>query len=123
MRLFGILVLTPALMAMQSAFAQGDIHKVKHVIIVMQENHSFDNYFGALAYAPGSPYHTPGASHDRDDSNGGCRKDDHNRRPGGDCSRLSERCDNSVVPRQRHTEPQTRADCSCTETNARTTSY
>ena len=68
MRLFGTrrallaLALTPALMAMQSAFAQGDIHKVKHVIIVMQENHSFDNYFGALAYAPGSPYHTPGAN-------------------------------------------------------------
>ena len=33
------------------------IHKIQHVIIVMQENHSFDNYFGALAYAPGSPYH------------------------------------------------------------------
>jgi phospholipase C len=37
----------------------GDVHKVKHVIVVMQENHSFDNYFGALAYAPGSPYHQP----------------------------------------------------------------
>jgi phospholipase C len=30
------------------------IRKVKHVILVMQENHSFDNYFGALAYAPSS---------------------------------------------------------------------
>jgi phospholipase C len=39
------------------AFGDGDIGKVKHVIVVMQENHSFDNYFGALAYAPGSPYH------------------------------------------------------------------
>ena len=29
----------------------GGIHAVKHVIIVMQENHSFDNYLGALAYA------------------------------------------------------------------------
>jgi phospholipase C len=37
----------------------GGIHAVKHVIIVMQENHSFDNYLGALAYAPGSPYHGP----------------------------------------------------------------
>src|SRR5215468_9673799 len=37
--------------------AEGNVHKVKHIIIVMQENHSFDNYFGALAYAPGSPYH------------------------------------------------------------------
>src|SRR5437899_9221952 len=48
--------------------ANGDVHKVKHVIIVMQENHSFDNYFGALAYAPGSPYHT---------TSGGCRQEDH----------------------------------------------
>src|SRR5258708_6698915 len=36
----------------------------------MQENHSFDNYFGALAYAAGSPYHTPGNTH-------GCAADDH----------------------------------------------
>jgi phospholipase C len=31
------------------------LQKVKHIIILMQENHSFDNYFGALAYAPGVP--------------------------------------------------------------------
>jgi phospholipase C len=37
------------------------IQKLKHVIIVMQENHSFDSYFGALSYAPGSPYHAPAA--------------------------------------------------------------
>jgi phospholipase C len=59
---FGILNAPPAR-------GDGDIKKVKHVIVIMQENHSFDNYFGALAYAPASPYH-----------NGldGCRKDDHN---------------------------------------------
>src|SRR5215472_2117414 len=45
------------LLAPRAAAADGDLHKVNHVIIVMQENHSFDNYFGALAYAPGSPYH------------------------------------------------------------------
>ena len=39
-----------------------------NVIVIMQENHSFDNYFGALAYAPNSPY--------RHDLNG-CRKEDH----------------------------------------------
>ena len=39
------------------AFAQNvDLRKVNHIIIVMQENHSFDNYFGVLAYASGSPY-------------------------------------------------------------------
>ena len=36
---------------------KGDANKVNHIIVIMQENHSFDNYFGALAYAPGSPYH------------------------------------------------------------------
>jgi phospholipase C len=42
----------------QEARADGNLQKVNHIIIVMQENHSFDNYFGALAYAPGSPYHS-----------------------------------------------------------------
>ena len=52
------------------------LNKVNHIIIAMQENHSFDSYFGALPYAPGlaSPaagatptYHpptTPGAACD-----------------------------------------------------------
>ena len=39
------------------ANADGDLSKVKHIIIVMQENHSFDNYFGVLPYVPGGPYH------------------------------------------------------------------
>jgi phospholipase C len=30
------------------AQADGPLKKVKHIIIVMQENHSFDNYFGVL---------------------------------------------------------------------------
>jgi len=50
------------------ALAQGGLHRVNHIIIVMQENHSFDNYFGALAYAPGSPYHN---------ANGACLPSDH----------------------------------------------
>jgi phospholipase C len=33
------------------------LQNVNHIIIVMQENHSFDNYFGALPYVPGGPYH------------------------------------------------------------------
>jgi len=49
-----------------SATADGDLRKVQHIVIVMQENHSFDNYFGTLAYAPGSPYHS-----------GPCRDHDH----------------------------------------------
>jgi phospholipase C len=62
-----------ALMFPSSLRAEGDLRKVKHVIIIMQENHSFDNYFGTLALAPGSPYHQP----DRDDRTAGCAKDDH----------------------------------------------
>ncbi len=60
-----------------SAFADGNLQKVKHVIIVMQENHSFDNYFGALAYAPGSPYHN---------GNGNCSSSDHTCVDGLTCS-------------------------------------
>jgi phospholipase C len=44
------------------------LHKINHIIIVMMENHSFDNYLGALAYAPGSPYHV---------TSGGCSDQDH----------------------------------------------
>jgi len=44
-------------LAAKPARADGNLHKVNHIIIVMQENHSFDNYFGVLPYAPASPYH------------------------------------------------------------------
>jgi len=33
--------------------------RLEHVILVIQENHSFDNYFGVLPYAAGSPFHAP----------------------------------------------------------------
>jgi phospholipase C len=47
------------------ARADGNLHNVKHIVIIMQENHSFDNYFGALPYAPGGPYHSgPCAAND-----------------------------------------------------------
>ncbi len=48
----GVCTLCPA-----AAQAKGSLQKINHIIVVMQENHSFDNYFGALPYAPGSPYH------------------------------------------------------------------
>lgn len=44
------------------------LNKVNHIIIVMLENHSFDNYFGSLAYVPDGQYHT---------SSLGCAADDH----------------------------------------------
>jgi phospholipase C len=56
------------LLLSSAALADGDIKKINHIIIVMQENHSYDNYFGVLAYAPGSPYHN---------GNGACASSDH----------------------------------------------
>jgi phospholipase C len=74
-----LFLIASALASTQPAQAQGDPHKAKHIIVIMQENHSFDNYFGALAYAPGGPYHSPkrDGDDDRDDRNGGCRPEDH----------------------------------------------
>ena len=37
--------------------ADGDLGKVNHFVFMMQENRSFDNYFGALPYVPGGAYH------------------------------------------------------------------
>src|SRR5215471_21462253 len=68
--------------ALESASHDRGVHKVKHVIVIMQENHSFDNYFGALAYAPGTPYHSPR----RDDRDGGCAANDHTCVDGLTCS-------------------------------------
>jgi phospholipase C len=59
-------LLLAALAVPLAARATGDLGRVGHVVIVMQENHSFDNYLGALPYAPGGPYHP-----------GPCRDDDH----------------------------------------------
>ncbi len=33
----------------------GDIHKIKHVVVIMQENRSFDTYFGTYPGADGIP--------------------------------------------------------------------
>jgi phospholipase C len=34
---------------------QGDIHAIKHVVVIMQENRSFDSYFGTYPGADGIP--------------------------------------------------------------------
>lgn len=57
--------------------AEGNLQNVKHIIVIMQENHSFDDYFGALAYAPGSPYHN---------ASGSCLPSDHNCVDGLSCT-------------------------------------
>jgi phospholipase C len=38
-----------------SASARKGIHKIRHVVIIMQENRSFDNYFGTFRGADGIP--------------------------------------------------------------------
>ncbi|MGH9422205.1 MAG: alkaline phosphatase family protein, partial [Thermoanaerobaculia bacterium] len=40
------------------ARADGNLQNLNHIIIVMMENHSFDNYLGVLPYVPGTPYHS-----------------------------------------------------------------
>src|ERR1035437_681238 len=58
-----------------AARADGNIRAVNHIIIMMQENHSFDNYLGALPYVPGGPYHA-----------GPCKSGDHSCVDGLTCS-------------------------------------
>jgi phospholipase C len=65
-----VLFICVAACAPNASLAQSGLKKVNHIIIVMQENHSFDNYFGALPYAPGTPYHSPAG-------NSGCAPNDH----------------------------------------------
>jgi phospholipase C len=38
-----------------TADAAGTIHKIKHVVVIMQENRSFDSYFGTYPGADGIP--------------------------------------------------------------------
>ncbi|MGZ7085003.1 MAG: alkaline phosphatase family protein, partial [Ilumatobacteraceae bacterium] len=35
--------------------ASADIHKIAHVVVIMQENRSFDSYFGTYPGADGIP--------------------------------------------------------------------
>src|SRR2546422_691094 len=58
------------------AQASGPLSRVNHIIIVMQENHSFDNYFGVLPYAVGTPY-----------TRGPCDSDEHRCVDGLSCAR------------------------------------
>jgi phospholipase C len=56
-----LLLVTPlalsasSLVGMNPAVAAGDIHKIQHVVIIMQENRSFDSYFGTFPGADGIP--------------------------------------------------------------------
>src|SRR5204862_1616592 len=41
--------------ALPQARASADIHSIKHVVVIMQENRSFDHYFGTYPGADGFP--------------------------------------------------------------------
>jgi phospholipase C len=74
------LALIPATAPAGESARNTALQNLKHVIVVMQENHSFDNYFGTLAYVPGGVYHPVGGDDGRDRDGldrGGCRPDDH----------------------------------------------
>ena len=60
----------PASHPRPAATIDPNIHKIKHVIVIMQENRSFDSYFGTFPGADGIPKGVclP------DPRNGGCRK-------------------------------------------------
>src|SRR5438093_1714350 len=47
--------MTPAGTQRKPARAPAGIHKIKHVIVIMQENRSFDHYFGTYPGADGIP--------------------------------------------------------------------
>src|SRR3569623_2088893 len=90
MNRFAAICAVPAIFS-GAELADGDINHVKHIVIVMQENRSFDNYFGALAYAPESPYHN---------GNGVCATGDHQCVDGLSCTHNDDRtlsCSNSIV--------------------------
>src|SRR5207302_9249750 len=46
----------PLLGVTPSGAALTGIHKIQHVVIIMQENRSFDSYFGTFPRAYGIPY-------------------------------------------------------------------
>ncbi len=51
-------LVTALVLGSPPVLADGNLQNVNHIIIAMQENHSFDNYFGVLAYVPETPYHS-----------------------------------------------------------------
>lgn len=50
-----IAIFIAATLVSRSSAPAGDIHKIQHVVIIMQENRSFDTYFGTFPGADGIP--------------------------------------------------------------------
>src|SRR3954465_15372560 len=58
--------------------APAGINKIKHIIVVMQENRSFDSYFGTFPGANGIPMKNGKPRVCLPDPRGGCAKPHHN---------------------------------------------
>ena len=54
-RWVSVLIASAAVAQAACAQAPVDLHKIKHVIVIMQENRSFDSYFGTFPGADGIP--------------------------------------------------------------------
>jgi phospholipase C len=70
-----------------NASASAGIHRIKHVVIIMQENRSFDNYFGTFPGADGIPGlagHPGKVPCIPDPNRGGCDKPYHDTQLSGD---------------------------------------
>jgi phospholipase C len=65
--ILGLAIAAYASAAMAAARADAGLGRLNHILVIFLENRSFDHYFGALPYAPGSPYHASAT----------CRPDDH----------------------------------------------
>ena len=50
-----VILATMTAPAQAATQATGDIHKIQHIIVIMQENRSFDSYFGTYPGADGIP--------------------------------------------------------------------
>jgi phospholipase C len=77
--LFAVTMPTPAGTQRKPAKPPAGIHKIKHVIVIMQENRSFDHYFGTYPGADGFPRTPDGgfAVCVPDPSKGSCQKPYH----------------------------------------------
>src|ERR1700730_7352980 len=72
----------PPVTHLQVQYPLTGIHKIRHVVIIMQENRSFDSYFctypggGGIPRLPGNPGRVPCVP---DPVSGGCIRPYHNR--------------------------------------------
>jgi phospholipase C len=83
-RASGAPTLTPPTAVLAAVSPQADIHKIQHVVVIMQENRSFDEYFGTYPGADGIPMGADGTPSvcNPDPSTNTCVKPYHDPTPG-----------------------------------------